>query len=190
MNRVDCARAIAARLAPDDIVICSLGSVNRSWRLAEAPMATYYCSDPMGLSLSIALGMALATPDRRVIALCGDGDMLMGLSTLATIAGAAPPNLRIILFNNGRYETGGGQPLASDRLSFAAIARGAGIPFAENVAEESVLADGIEALLLADATGLLCLAIDADPQGYAPPPDVSQAEERTLFMRRLAETAR
>ncbi len=190
MNRIDCARAIAASLAADDIVICSLGSVNRSWRSVEAPNATYYCSDPMGLSLSIALGMALATPGHRVIALCGDGDMLMGLSSLATVAGAAPANLHVILFNNARYETGGGQPLASPALDFATIARGTGFTFAETVVEESALPAGIDALLASAAPGILCLAIDAEPLGYAPPPDVSQAEERTLFMRRLTETAR
>lgn len=57
MNQIACARAIAGKLA-----VCSLGSVNRTWRSVQAPMATYYCSDPMGLSLSIALGVALAMP--------------------------------------------------------------------------------------------------------------------------------
>ena len=190
MNRIACAEAIAAALAPLDIVICSLGSVNRSWRAAGACNATYYCSDPMGLSVSIALGVALATPARRVIALCGDGDLLMGLSSLATVAGAGATNLRIILFNNGRYETGGGQPLASDRLCFTTVGRGMGLQFSEPVQEQADLAAGIDRLLAAGMAGLLCLAIDPDPLGYAAPPDIAQVEERTLFMHRLAETAR
>ncbi len=43
----------------------------------------------------------------------GDGDLVMNLGSLLAIADAAPANLRVVVFNNGRYETGGGQPLAS-----------------------------------------------------------------------------
>lgn len=185
MNWLEAARAVQAAIAREDIVICSLGSVNRSWRAVEPVQASYYCSDPMGLSVSIALGMALARPDRRVICLCGDGDLAMSLAALGTSAGSGATNLRIILFNNRRYETGGGQPLAYPGMDFAAIARGAGIGWAEE-ADEATLPALLAGLLDAARLGFLAIPIDRESFGYAAPPDVSQAEERALFMRALA----
>ena len=187
MNRIACAQTIEAALEPNDIVICSLGSVNRSWRSVNPIQASYFCSDPMGISLAIALGMALAMPHRRVVALCGDGDAALGLSTLVTIAGAAVANLSIMIFNNRRYETGGGQALANPALDFALVAQGAGLGFARTVTDEAALKTALPELLAQPGTGLLALAIDAEPLGYSPPLDISQAEERALFMRRLGE---
>lgn len=187
MNRLDAARAVQAAIAADDIVICSLGSVNRSWRAVGPTQPSYYCSDPMGLSVSIALGMALARPDRRVICLCGDGDLAMSLSALATAAGSGVANLRIILFNNRRYETGGGQPLANPAMDFATIARGAGIPCAEN-ADAARLPAQLSSLLGTAEVGFLAIPIDPESFGYTVQADISQAEERAVFMRALAAT--
>lgn len=188
MNRIFCATALKARLAASDIVICSLGSANRSWRAVDAPQATYFCSDPMGLSVTIALGVALSSPDRSVVALCGDGDLAMSLSALATVCGAAPSNLRILVLNNARYETGGGQPLASPELRFDSVARAVGFANAGAAESEGELADALDRLFASPGPGLLSVAIDAEPLGYAPPADISQAEERAWFMRKLAET--
>ena len=74
MRRSAAASVFAKHLAPDDIVVCGLGSTARAWREQKAPHLTYYASDPMGLGPALALGLALARPDRRVILLEGDGD--------------------------------------------------------------------------------------------------------------------
>jgi thiamine pyrophosphate-dependent acetolactate synthase large subunit-like protein len=185
MRRDDCGRLLKAILEPDDLVVCSLGSVNRTWRSVQAPQAAYFCSDPMGIALPIGLGLALARPATRVVMLCGDGELGMGLSSLATVAAAAPANLRVIVFNNRRYETGGAQPLPNPDISFAVVARGAGFPWAEEARSQDQAAELMPALLALPGLGLLSLAIDPDPLGYGPPPALSQAEERTLFMRRI-----
>jgi thiamine pyrophosphate-dependent acetolactate synthase large subunit-like protein len=188
MKRLFCGGLIKDALAADDLVVCSLGSVNRTWRAMNAPQPAYFCSDPMGIALSIGLGLALAKPKRRVALLCGDGELTMSLSSLVTVAGAAAPNLRIVVFNNGRYETGGAQPLpGAATLSFAAIARGAGIKWAEDADTEATAQAAIETLFGLDHTGLVSLTIDAEPLSYGPAIALSQAEERTLFMQRLAE---
>lgn len=184
MNRIDCVRVVRAALAPEDIVICSLGLVNRSWRSVDPVQPSYYCSDPMGLSVSIALGMALARPDRRVVCLCGDGDLAMSLSALATAAACRVATLRIILFNNRRYETGGGQPLGNPAMDFAMIARGAGIAWAGQ-ADTASLPALVETLINLNGLGFLAVPIDQESLAYAPPPNISQAEERAIFMRRL-----
>jgi phosphonopyruvate decarboxylase len=81
----------------------------------------------MGSASTIALGVALARPERTVIILDGDGSLLMQLGSLVTIAGAAPANLFHFVFENGVYETSGNQPLpAEGRFDLAEMARAAG----------------------------------------------------------------
>jgi thiamine pyrophosphate-dependent acetolactate synthase large subunit-like protein len=81
----------------------------------------------MGSASTIALGIALAQPQRRVIVVDGDGSLLMQLGSLVTIAGAAPSNLFHFVFENGVYETSGSQPLpAEGRFDLTEMARAAG----------------------------------------------------------------
>src|SRR3954454_1654660 len=84
----------------------------------------------MGSASTIALGIALAQPERRVMIVDGDGSLLMQLGSLVTIAGAAPTNFFHFVFENGVYETSGSQPLpAEGRFDLAAMARAAGYAF-------------------------------------------------------------
>src|SRR5260370_15274581 len=84
----------------------------------------------MGSASTIALGVALARPERTVIIVDGDGSLLMQLGSLVTIAGAAPANLFHVVFENGVYETSGSQPLpAEGRFDLAEMARAAGYTF-------------------------------------------------------------
>jgi len=81
----------------------------------------------MGSASTIALGIALARPERKVIIVDGDGSLLMQLGSLVTIAGAAPANLFHFVFENGVYETSGSQPLpAEGRCDLTGMARAAG----------------------------------------------------------------
>src|SRR5256714_12752287 len=81
----------------------------------------------MGSASTIALGLALAQPARRVVVVDGDGSLLMQLGSLVTIAGAAPANLFHFVFENGVYETSGSQPLPGEgRFDLTAMARAAG----------------------------------------------------------------
>jgi thiamine pyrophosphate-dependent acetolactate synthase large subunit-like protein len=187
MRRAVCANIIKNALAPTDLVLCALGTVNRSWREQNAPQLSYFASDPMGVSLAMALGLALAQPARRVIAICGDGELLMSLGALVTIAGAGCDTLKIVCFNNARYETGGGQPLAGTaQTSLAAIAAGAGLPFAARADTEAEAGDKFAALLAFPGPGLLVLATDPEAAPYPPPGTWSQTEELALFVHRLA----
>lgn len=189
IRRADAARLVRERLRASDIVVCSLGSTGRAWREAAAPNLTYWASDPMGTAPALALGLALALPRRRVVLLEGDGDLAMNLGVLLAIAGAAPANLRLAVFVNGRYETGGGQPLpGGEGRSFAAIARGAGFARASEARDAAAAASALDALLGDEGLGLVALHIEAEPSPYpADPGPTSQAEDRAAFQRRLAE---
>jgi thiamine pyrophosphate-dependent acetolactate synthase large subunit-like protein len=91
----------------------------------------------MGLACPIALGVALAQPERGVIALEGDGSILMSLGCLATIANVKPRNLTIVIWDNGIYQITGKQAAAtSGQTDIVAVARGAGIANSEWVRDE------------------------------------------------------
>jgi thiamine pyrophosphate-dependent acetolactate synthase large subunit-like protein len=188
MRRAAAAGLFAKLLAPDDIVVCGLGSTRRAWFEIGAPQLTYNASDPMGMAPALALGLALARPDRRIVLLEGDGDLAMNLGVLITIAGAAPTNLRVAVFINDRYETGGGQPLPNaGRISYVTLAAGAGWPWTGEAHDETQAQRLCSALLELPHLGLLAIHVDAEPSPYpADPGPTSQAEDRALFQRRLS----
>ena len=83
----------------------------------------------MGGHAGLGLGLALARPDKRVMLFDSEGDILMSLGILATVAEQAPPNLYHFLIDNGVYATTGGQPVPNaDNIQYDMIARGCGYP--------------------------------------------------------------
>lgn len=188
MRRSAAAGLFATHLSAGDLVVCGLGSTRRAWAETGAPQLTYNASDPMGTAPALALGLALARRDRRVVLLEGDGDLAMNLGVLITIAGAAPLNLRVAVFVNDRYETGGGQPLPNPGMvSYAAIAAGAGWPWTGETRDDAQAAKLVVELLARDRLGLLALHVDAEPSPYpADPGPTSQGEDRVAFQRSLA----
>jgi thiamine pyrophosphate-dependent acetolactate synthase large subunit-like protein len=188
MKRDFCGKLIRKYLDANALVLCSLGSAGRTWRAQQAPQPSYYGSDPMGISMAMALGLALAQPNREVLLISGDGDLVMNLGSLLTVVGSKVRNLKVIIFDNGRYETGGGQPLAAaGAYSLAAIARGAGFPHAVDVVEEDKAEAEIGTFLARAGLAFLALRIDAEASPYPPAPASAQVEERVSFMQRLAQ---
>lgn len=83
----------------------------------------------MGAAVAMGLGMALAAPDRQVAVITGDGELMMNVGVLATVASAMPDNLTIVCVDNGQHGETGGQPgHTSHRTNLAKMAEGAGIP--------------------------------------------------------------
>ena len=82
----------------------------------------------MGGAASLALGLALAQPDKSVVVITGDGEQLMGIGSLATIAAKQPRNLTIVVLDNGRFgETGMQRSHTSLGTDLVAVAKGFGI---------------------------------------------------------------
>ncbi len=178
---------LARHLDANALVIGGLGTSGRTWRAQQPKQPTYYASDPMGIGVALALGLALARPKQEVLYLGGDGDLVMNLGSLLTVIGANVRNLKIAIFDNRRYETGGGSPLpGAEHYSLAEIARGAGFSFSAEVAEEAQLEPGVREFLAAPGPAFLACRIEIEAAPYGPPPTWSQAEDRAVFMRRLA----
>ncbi len=122
------ALAVVADHRGDRIVIPTMGAISVWPQLSDAPSDFCYMPSSMGQGTALALGLALAQPQRGVIVLTGDGSLLMNLGSLVTIA-QHPADLWVILLDNGQYEITGGQPVpGGGRTDYALIARGAGLP--------------------------------------------------------------
>src|SRR5271163_3713987 len=104
MNRFDLTSRLVAKLKNEEAVVGGIGNTNFDlWASGQRPQ-NFYMLGSMGLSTPIALGVAMAQPQRKVFALDGDGSILMQLGTLATVAGTAPKNLAIVIWDNGIYQ--------------------------------------------------------------------------------------
>lgn len=118
----------------DLVVVAGLGAT--AWDVASAgdcPL-DFPLWGAMGGAAMIGLGLALAQPARKVLVITGDGELLMGLGSLATVAAQRPPNLRIVVFDNERYGETGRQPTHTARgTDLAAVARACGFPHAHTV---------------------------------------------------------
>ena len=111
----------------DMLLVTGLGSTTWDAAAAGDHPNNFYLWGGMGGAAVTGLGLAQAQPDRRVIVLTGDGEMLMGIGSLATIGVAAPSNLAVCVIDNQRYgETGMQETHTSHGVDLAAMAAGAG----------------------------------------------------------------
>jgi sulfopyruvate decarboxylase subunit beta len=128
MKRIDAIRDIAWETAQDDaLLVCNIGiPCKELYSVCDMPN-NFYMLGSMGLASSIGLGLALSLPGRKVIAIDGDGSVLMNMGSLATIAAQAPKNYLLVIIDNGSYGSTGNQPTATAKgTDLAQIARGAG----------------------------------------------------------------
>jgi thiamine pyrophosphate-dependent acetolactate synthase large subunit-like protein len=127
----------------DLLVICGLGSPTFDVAAAGDDAPNFYLWGAMGSASMVGLGLALAQPDRRVAVFTGDGEMLMGLGSLATIGVKQPSNLAIIVLDNQHYgETGMQASHTSSGISLVDVALGCRFTQARSFekAEETPLA--------------------------------------------------
>ncbi|MCH8309933.1 MAG: thiamine pyrophosphate-binding protein [Chloroflexi bacterium] len=126
ISSLDAVRAINRERG--DAVVVSAMTPNRRWdSVTENRDLDLPIFGAMGKASSVALGIALAQPDRKIVILDGDGGLLMNLGTLVTIAGTAPENLVHFVFEDGAYFTTGGQPVpGAGKFDLASMAQGAG----------------------------------------------------------------
>ena len=163
VDRASAVRDLVARLDDGDLVVAALG--NPAYDLFDAGdrPGNFYLWGGMGLAPSIGLGVALGQVDRRVIAMEGDGGVLMNMGALASIGVLAPPNLITIVWDNRGFELTGGQPTATTDGSadLAAVATGCGIPQVRHVEDGPGFTAAIDEAL--SGPGPWCLVVDTDP---------------------------
>ena len=173
--------ALVAMLTPSDILVSCLGANARYLPHLTVPAPVFALCDSMGAAIPLALGMALQRPDRHVIALEGDGSLLMSPNVLATVAAARPPNLMTLLWVNGHYESSGGQLLPAAPVDWAGLARAAGIGHVATAIDVAALRAAFPRARAAEAPALLVLEVAFDPDEKIPPYSERPEEIRARF---------
>ena len=145
----------------DFLIVAGLSGASRDIAaLTRNGPHAYIMLGAMGGACMIGLGLALARPDRSVLVVTGDGELLMNVSALATIAVMNPPNLAIVCIDNGHYgETGYQKSHTSLGTDLATIASGAGIKLIRSIEQQADIAAGASLIREANATAFVLLRV-------------------------------
>ena len=146
----------------NDAVIAANGYISREVCHQRDRDTNFYMLGSMGLASSIALGLAIAQPGRRVVILDGDGNLMMSLGALAMVGRAAPPNLLHVVLDNMQYASTGGQRGLSETVNFVKLAMGAGYRVAAQIECESELLSSIRAARATKGPSFLAVKVTSD----------------------------
>lgn len=181
INRYDVTSRLIAKLKHEEAVIGGIGNTNFDlWAAGHRPQ-NFYMLGSMGLAFPIALGVALAQPDRRVFALEGDGSLLMQLGALSTIAALKPKNLIMIVMDNGIYQITGAQPTpAAGVADIVAIAIGSGLANSAWAADEEDFERLVDEAMSRSEPSFIAIRIDDKPGVATTRRDPVQIRERFM----------
>ena len=131
MTREEAIQTVAAALGEKDCIVSTTGMISRELFEYRAAMNQGHERDfltvgSMGHASQIALGIALAQPERRVWCFDGDGAAIMHMGSMAIVANKAPKNYVHVVFNNGAHDSVGGQPTVGLKINLPAVAKAVG----------------------------------------------------------------
>ncbi len=180
LQRRDVVGQILAPRKRDLLVVGGLGS--SSWDIAATDdnHRDFCLVGAMGLAVPVGLGLAEARPDNRVLVITGDGDMLMGMGSLSTVAHAGTRNLIIVVLDNERYgETGGQLTHTAGVTDLAAIAAGSGISVTGTVHTDGELQNTVNAIHEDEGPAFYVIKVAPELPGTVYPPlDGAFAKDR------------
>ncbi|MBL8037021.1 MAG: sulfopyruvate decarboxylase subunit beta [Nitrospira sp.] len=160
-------------LTDQPVVICNGFPSREVYKIADRP-THFYMIGSMGNAAAIALGVALTKPNKQVVTFDGDGNVLMGMGTLATVGALRPKNFIHVVFDNEVYGTTGNQPTISNVVPLDKVAKSAGYVNVERVLDREDLVYEFKDMLKKDGPSLLLIKInefveDAGRIGPDPP---------------------
>jgi thiamine pyrophosphate-dependent acetolactate synthase large subunit-like protein len=171
------------------LLVTGLGST--TWDAASLgdDERNFYLWGAMGAAAMVGLGLAIAQPERRVLVVTGDGEMLMGLGSLATIGVQRPQNLAIAVFDNGRYAETGMQPShTAEVVDLTGVAQACGLRETFDISDEPGLREFAARIGSASTSLFARIAIRADESPRVLPPR-DGAVLKTRFRRAIGAEA-
>jgi thiamine pyrophosphate-dependent acetolactate synthase large subunit-like protein len=167
-------REVAGRLLADPgdlLVVAGLGSTAWDVTAAGDRPLNFPLWGAMGGAAMLGLGLAIAQPELRILVITGDGELLMGLGSLATIAVQRPANLALVVFDNERYgETGMQATHTAHGVDLAGVAAACGFPITGTLREEDELEAALPAIRTGPGPVLYVAKVRAEPLPFALPP--------------------
>lgn len=168
LDRREVVPALVGRHEDFLIVTGLAGTARDIAALTDDASHVYTMAGAMGAAAMMGFGLALAQPQRRVLVVTGDGELLMNVGALATIGVRNPPNLSIVCVDNGHYgETGYQKSHTSLGVDLEQMAIGAGIKATRTVTRDEQIADASRLIRETNGTAFVCLRVNAgDPPSY------------------------
>ncbi len=166
MIRRETATKLLGQRLTDEVIVTNLGQNTIDYQQLADRDLNCYTFGSMGQCSSIAAGIAMARPDVKVISIDGDGSLLMNLGLICTVANLNQPNLSLVILDNERYQTTGGQLTATaGRTSITGLARGAGFDDDKVIqaTNDEELEHAYERILSEDGPFLLNVKIEEGP---------------------------
>ena len=183
MKRFDCLESLFSRMPDEVIVVGNVGDTT-TLMLALRPSDANVYSVNLGSCTAVGLGVALALPHRRVVALDGDGNLLLNLAVLADVANQAPKNLSILVQDNELYQSGGNVPSATAGLAdLAGIARKAGIKNTRTVRDIGEFQATVNDILEGPGPLLVVAKIEREIERPQSPVAYNPTENKFRFVR-------
>ena len=191
MRREEIIRRVLA-VSGDDPIVSTTGKASRElFELREAAgrghERDFLTVGSMGHSSSIALGIALQKPEKKVWVIDGDGAALMHMGAMAVIGASAPKNIVHIVINNGAHESVGGQPTAAAKIDLTAVARGCGYPSAVSVDSFDELERALREAKVMEGLTWIEVKCAIGARGDLGRPTTTAMENKRRFMGFLAE---
>lgn len=159
ISRAQAIAALLELLTDQPVIICNGFPSREAHKLADRP-THFYMIGSMGNAAAIALGVALAKPQKQVITFDGDGNVLMGMGTLATVGALKPKNFFHVVFDNEVYGTTGNQPTISNVVPLEKVARAAGYVRVERVLDREDLIYEFKDMLKHDGPSMLLIKVN------------------------------
>ena len=183
MKRFDCLKSLFSRMPDEVIVVGNVGDTTTLMLTLRPSDANVY-SVNLGSCTAVGLGVALGLPHRRVVALDGDGNLLLNLAVLADVANQAPKNLSILVQDNELYQSGGNVPSATAGLAdLAGIARKAGIKNTRTVRDIGEFQATVNDILEGPGPLLVVAKIEREIERPQSPVAYNPTENKFRFVR-------
>jgi sulfopyruvate decarboxylase subunit beta len=176
-SRAQAMAAILELLDDQPVIICNGFPSREAQKIADRP-THFYMIGSMGVAAAIGLGVALSKPEKQVVVFDGDGNVLMGMGTLATVGFLKPKNFIHVVFDNEVYGSTGNQPTISNVVRLEQVAKAAGYANVERVREREDIVYEFKDLLKKNGPSMLLIKVNelAEDAGRVllEPPDITR----------------
>jgi sulfopyruvate decarboxylase subunit beta len=176
-SRAQAMAAILDLLDQQPVIICNGFPSREAQKIADRP-THFYMIGSMGVAAAIGLGVALSKPDKQVVIFDGDGNVLMGMGTLATVGFLKPKNFIHVVFDNEVYGSTGNQPTISNVVRLEEVAKAAGYANVERAREREDIVYEFKDMLKKDGPSMLLIKVNelAEDAGRVvlEPPDITR----------------
>ncbi|CAG4911495.1 phosphonopyruvate decarboxylase [Paraburkholderia gardini] len=178
-------RVIAHTPVDSTVVLASTGFCGRELYAIDDRPNQLYMVGSMGCLTPFALGLALARPDLKVVALDGDGAALMRMGVFATLGAYGPSNLTHVLLDNGAHDSTGGQATVSPAVSFAGVAAACGYASAVEGDDLALIDEVLGSAPAQDGTRFVRVSIRRGTPDGLPRPTITPPDVKTRLMRHI-----